>query len=267
VELFQCTIGDCPLVAAAIHAGHALRPAVAERIALDDAARLREEDPFTDRLAELLPTHFIGRRSRFEVDLNRPREHAVYNKPEDAWGLSVWHSPVTNALIAESLANYDLFYKTAHTVLHELIGRHGRVVVLDIHSYNHCRAGQGCAANEKENPEVNIGTGSLDRTTWGPLVDRFITDLRAFDAGGRELDVRENVKFFGGHFSKWIHAMFPGQACAIAIEFKKTFMDEWTGDLDLAKFDALSAALESTFPGILAELEETSVGKVEPLAL
>jgi hypothetical protein len=61
--------------------------------------------------------------------------------------------------------------------------------------------------------------------------------------------------------------MFPGQACAIAIEFKKTFMDEWTGELDLAKFDVLSAGLESTFPGILAELEETSVGKVEPLAL
>jgi hypothetical protein len=37
--------------------------------------------------------------------------------------------------------------------------------------------------------------------------------------------------------------------------------------LDLAKFDVLSAALESTFPGILAELEETSVGKVETLRL
>ncbi|MGD9634724.1 MAG: N-formylglutamate amidohydrolase, partial [Pirellulales bacterium] len=77
MELFQFTIGDCPLVAAAIHAGHALRPAVAERVALDDAARLREEDPFTDELSKLVPTHFIGRRSRFEVDLNRPREQAV----------------------------------------------------------------------------------------------------------------------------------------------------------------------------------------------
>lgn len=254
MQLFELSVGDCPLVAAAIHAGHALRPAIAELVALDEAVRLREEDPFTDELARLAPTHFFGRRSRFEVDLNRPREQAVYKKPEDAWGLSVWREPLPNAVVAESLANYDLFYKTAHTVLHELICRHGRVVVLDIHSYNHCRDGRGCAADETENPEVNIGTGSLDRTAWGPLVDRFIADLRAFDAGGRRLDVRENVKFFGGHFAKWIHAMFPGQTCAIAVEFKKTFMDEWTGQPDEARVDHLARALAMTFDPIRESL-------------
>ena len=31
-----------------------------------------------------------ARRSRFEVDLNRPREEAVYRVPEDCWGLDVW---------------------------------------------------------------------------------------------------------------------------------------------------------------------------------
>jgi N-formylglutamate deformylase len=67
------------------------------------------------------------------------------------------------------------------------------------------------------------------------------------------------VKFFGGHFPRWIHATFPGQACALAVEFKKTFMDEWTGELDRKHFAALQAALRSTFPGLLVELRKLGV--------
>lgn len=263
--LFDLTVGDGPLVAAAIHAGHALRPAVAEFVALDEAARLQEEDPFTGELAALVPTHVIGGRSRFEMDLNRPREQAVYQQPEDAWGLTVWREKLPAAVVAESLANYDFFYKSVHTVLHELERRYGCVVVLDLHSYNHCREGQGCKADAEENPEINVGTGSVDRSIWGPIVDRFIADLRGFDFGGRSLDVRENVKFVGGHFPRWIHSSFPGQVCAIAVEFKKTFMDEWTGELDRAHFERLRAALRSTFPGIYEVLGECCVGTKSPI--
>jgi N-formylglutamate deformylase len=258
--LFNITVGDGPLVAAAIHHGHALRPALAEHMTLDEATRLREEDPFTGELAELVPTHFVGGRSRFEMDLNRPREQAVYQKPEDVWGLSVWQEKLPAAAVAESLANYDLFYKTVHTVLHELVCRHGRVVVLDLHSYNHCHDGEGCVADVATNPEVNVGTGSIDRSAWGPIVERFIADLRGFDFLGRPLDVRENVKFFGGHFPRWIHTTFRGQACAIAVEFKKTFMDEWTGELYRPHFVALQTALRSTFPGLLEVLRECEAG-------
>lgn len=260
MELFNVVVGDGPLVAAAIHDGHALRPTVAERMALDEATRLREEDPFTGELARLVPTHFVGGRSRFEVDFNRPREQAVYQKPEDAWGLSVWRKELPAAVVAESLANYVLFYKTVHTVLQELIRRHGRVVVLDLHSYNHCREGRGRTADAAENPEVNVGTGSVDRSAWGPLLERFIADLRGFEFRGRQLDVRENVKFFGGQFPRWIHATFRGQACAIAVEFKKTFMDEWTGELDRPHFDALQVALRSTLPGLIEVLRECDAG-------
>ena len=60
-----------PVVATAIHAGHDLRPAVASCIALDDSTRLREEDPFTDRLTSVGGSTVVVHRSRFEVDLNR----------------------------------------------------------------------------------------------------------------------------------------------------------------------------------------------------
>jgi N-formylglutamate amidohydrolase len=260
MKLFDLTVGEGPLVAAAIHEGHLLRPAAMEWVALSDAERLREEDPFTGELAKLAPTYVIGRRSRFEMDLNRPREQAVYRKPEDAWGLTAWRGELPAAVVTESLANYDLFYKTVHTVLHELVRRHGCIIVLDLHSYNYCRDGQGRPADAAENPEVNVGTGSVDRSIWGPVVERFMTDLRAFDFHGLQLDVRENVKFFGGHFPRWMHATFPGQVCAIAVEFKKTFMDEWTGELDRTHFEALREALQSTFPGLLEMLREGCVG-------
>jgi N-formylglutamate amidohydrolase len=257
MDVFHLSAGEGPLIAAAIHSGHDIRPDVAALMALDDMERLREEDPLTDELAALVPTRLIGRRSRFEMDLNRPRDQAVYRTPDDAWGLTVWRKKLPNAFVAESLANYELFYATTKALIDQFAKRYGRVVVLDIHSYNHRRAGaDGAEADPDENPEINLGTRSVDRADWGSLVDRFVDDLRACHFLGRKLDVRENVKFFGGHFSQWINSTFPGRACAIAIEFKKTFMDEWTGEAFPPRLEALKSALQSTFPGLLAALAE-----------
>src|SRR5690606_32352932 len=127
-----------------------------------------------------------------------------------------------------------------------IIDRHGYVVVLDIHTYNHKREGaNGPEANPIENPEVNIGTSNMDRKRWAPVVDKLMEDLRRYDYNGRHLDVRENVKFKGGYFSNWIHSEFP-ESCSIAIEFKKFFMDEWTGELDHKQHQTILNALEAT---------------------
>jgi hypothetical protein len=64
------------------------------------------------------------------------------------------------------------------------------------------------------------------------------------------LDVRENVKFKGGELSKWVHRTFPTTGCCLAVEFKKTFMNEWTGALDEAHIAGLAAAVASTLPGL-----------------
>ena len=68
------------------------------------------------------------------------------------------------------------------------------------------------------------------------------------------MDVRENVKFQGGHVSRWAHETFPRSACVLAIEFKKFFMDEWTGAPDWDAITSIRKALESAVPGILAQL-------------
>lgn len=248
--------GDWPLVAAAIHNGHAVRDEVAARLALSDAERLREEDPFTDRFASVAETRIVGLRSRFEVDLNRPRDRAVYQKPEDAWGLHVWAASPPEDFVARSLAAYDAFYEEVERVLRRLEAQHGRFIVFDIHAYNHRRDGpEAPPADLEQNPEVNVGTGTMQRECWAPVVDRFISDLRAAEVQGRLLDVRENVKFQGGYFPEWIHTTFPETGCALAIELKKTFMDEWTGKPNEAAIDALREALASTIPGVLGALE------------
>ena len=247
--------GNGPLVATAIHAGHALRDSLSAHQAIDQAARLREEDPFTDEWTVVAPTSVVSLRSRFEVDLNRPRDKAVYRQPADAWGLKIWEGDLPDSAISESLAEYDAFYEAMRNLLSRVEQECGRFVVLDLHTYNHRREGPDApAADEAANPQVNVGTGTMDRTRWAPVVDRFIAELRAYEFPGGRLDVRENVKFRGGQFSRWVHETFPRTGCALAIEFKKFFMDEWTGQEDRDLVRTIGEALHSTTQGVLEQL-------------
>jgi len=254
-SLWEVDEGDGPLVATANHAGHALRDEIAALMALPEEVRLREEDPFTDQWTNIAPTRIRPNRSRFEVDLNRPRDEAVYRKPEDAWGLQVWKSALPVDAAERSLAEHDAYYETLRPIFGRKAEEHGAFVVFDLHSYNHLRDGaEGAPADPAGNPEVNIGTRTMDRARWAPVVDRFIEDLSAFDFLGRRLDVRENVKFGGRELARWTHANFPESGCVLAVEFKKFFMNEWTGHLDKEQHDAIGRALASTIPGILEAL-------------
>jgi len=254
-EIFE---GDAPIAATAIHDGHTLRPELLAISGLSQADRLREEDPYTGVWTRVVTgPRIVVRQSRFECDLNRPRERAVYRVPGDAWELPLWKEELPAPFVARSLAVYDAFYADAQRVFAAMAKRHRRFLVLDLHSYNHRRGGANAAFDDpEENPEVNVGTGSLDRGRWGALVDRFIGDLAAFDFLGRQLDVRENVKFRGGHLSRWIHANFADSACCLAIEFKKFFMDEWTGAIDAREYEAIPRALEAALPGLRESLQK-----------
>lgn len=258
-KIWKTQKGDGPLVATAIHNGSDVRNEVASLMALSHESKLREEDPFTEEWTSIGNTKIVGLRSRFEVDLNRPREKAVYIKPEDAWGLEVWKSEPSQELVNVSLAEYDAFYTEVKEILSDIEKQFNYFVVFDLHSYNHRRDGaSGPIADPNENPEVNIGSGTINKEIWAPLVERFITDLRNYNYFGRNLDVRENVKFKGGQLSRWIHENFPKSGCSLSIEFKKFFMDEWSGVPDKKQIEEIKLALQSTVPGVLFELNKLS---------
>jgi len=256
-DAYTVSSGEGPILATAIHNGHDVRPELSDLLALSEDERLREEDPFTGRWTYISPNRIILNRSRFEFDLNRPREKAVYIKPEDAWGLNVWKSPPEDATVETSLAHYDRFYEDLRVALTELETRYGGFVVYDIHSYNHRRNGpEEEPEDPMANPEVNLGTGSMDREFWAPVADVFMDCMSRFDFSGRNLDVRENVKFKGGWLSQWVHRNFPRTGCCLAVEFKKIYMDEWTGEPFEERIELIRRALDMTVKPVGEGLDE-----------
>jgi hypothetical protein len=233
--------GEGPVAAAAIHDGHGLRAEIAERMVLTDADRLREEDPFTGQAVRGVPTHFIAHRSRFEADLNREPETAVYRTPEQCWGLNVWGAPLEDEVVARSLDYHRGFYAMVGATLDEIAADHPRFVLLDVHSYNHRRDGPDAPPTPAEKaPEINIGTFSMPRADWAWLLDPLMEAMHDYDFGGRHLDVRENVAFQGkGELTRFVHQRYPGVGCAIAVEFKKFYMDEWSGEPDPAALEQM----------------------------
>jgi N-formylglutamate deformylase len=242
-EDFVFDVGAGQMVWTAVHAGHELRAGLLDVVALDPSTRLREEDPFTDRMLGECGTRVVVRRSRFEVDLNRPREQAVYRVPDEAFGLDVWKRELRPEELEESRRIHDAFYTCLSTHLDRLAA-HGRFLVLDVHSYNHRRGGPNALAEPAAgNPEVNVGTGAFDGHRWERTVATFVESLSDQRVRDHRLDVRVNVRFRGGYLCRWVVERYPDIACPLAIELKKVFMDEWTGRCDDAHVSELREAL------------------------
>ena len=240
--------GPGPVVATAIHDGHLVGTAALAEMALDDAGRLREEDPFTGEALKDLPTYTIANRSRFEVDLNRARETAIYRTPEQSWGLQVWRAEPSGPVCRDALAYHDSYYAHIVSVLDDVARQHSKFVLLDVHSYNHRRDGADAAPTPQgDAPDINIGTISMPRDEWSFLLDPLMDAMREYNFLDRKLDVRENVAFQGkGEQTRFVHERYPGKACAIALEFKKIYMDEWTGEPDPRAIAAMRGLLRRT---------------------
>lgn len=245
------------ILGTAIHDGHGMRPDTLALTALSDEQRLREEDPFTEYLIRDLPNRIVVHRSRFEVDLNRGRDQSVYLTPEQCWGLTAWRGQLPDDVVETSRGQHDDYYEMLATTLRQMEKRHGAFVVLDVHSYNHRRHGpEAPPTPQDEAPDINIGTYSMDEGRWGHVVDALMEHLARGLIDGRRLDVRKNVAFKGmGEQTRFIHHAFPQSGCAIAIEFKKIFMDEWTGQPNLNVLAQLRSLLADATPVIEKALE------------
>lgn len=177
--------------------------------------------------------------SRFAVDLNRNPAKAVYLTPEDCWGLNARTSPIPEALLAELRGDYQSWYALLDYQIDRLLKLHPFLVILDLHSYNHRRGGPDAEVDPQAgNPDIIIGRSNLQERHYAAA-----EDLRARLDGqlllGQPLDCRADVKFTGGNLSRWLNSRHPERLICLAIEFKKIFMDEWSGRLDLPAFQSL----------------------------
>ncbi len=234
-----------PIVATAIHAGHELRPETAAVMALDEEVRRREEDVGTATVAASYSANVVVHRSRFEVDLNRERGEAVYSGPDDAWGLDVWEGSFDVSVAERSRRLHDGFYRRLASVIEATCARHGGFVLYDIHSYNHRRGPDREPAPVAGNPLINLGTGSLPRR-WRPVAEAFLKATRAATFGGVSVDAGENVRFEGRHLAAFVHTRYGDVGCALAIELKKVYMDEWTGEIQPEALAELGTVLGAT---------------------
>jgi len=242
-----------PLVCTAIHNGHSLSTPVKDNCGLSEDYRAREEDLRTGYFTRIGVNRIVQNRSRFEYDLNRTRDRAFYLDPGDAWGLVVRKELPDKELIENCLTHYDIFYRRVRLFFKEMLKCYSSFCVLDIHSYNHHRRGPDEPLDDPaKNPEIILGTSNMPQK-WFPLVDQLRERLTSYEFMGRRLDVRINIKFPGGHFPRWIHDNYGNRVCAVAIEYKKIFMNEWTGEFYPEVLRELRQALKSTKPFILKQ--------------
>lgn len=257
-EDWDILIGDGPVIATAIHDGHAMRPSLHPHLALGADDRRREEDPLTGVLTAVGDVRIRVDPSRFQVDLNRPRDKAVTNDPADTWGLQVWRDRLPEDELERSLAEHDRFYAMVTELIDRMLERWDALLLIDIHSYNHRRDGADAApAPQADNPDIELGVTTLDPARWGTVAERFGQVLRQGSIGGRTPDVRENVRFpTGGHFPEWVYAKWGERVCTISPEYKKHYMDEWTGQADIAVLEecrrGLADAVAAVRPEFLA---------------
>ena len=241
-----------PFITAAIHSGHQLRPEVRTLTTLSDKQRLREEDPFTDAMAKISMNRLVVNRSRFEVDLNRVRNKAVYLVPDDAWGLQLWKEEPDEKIKRNSMKLYDQFYANLHDYIEKVNNENGYSLIYELHSFNHKRK----KYFDVELPDIIIGTGKINRERWLPVIIKLKETCAKFDFFGRKLRVAENYIFPGGNFSATVAKWFPQKCCTLAIEFRKFFMDEFNGELYPNKFKLIIELLKETIPSVLKEVKE-----------
>jgi hypothetical protein len=244
-ESFQATVNDgaffikienyTHFVCTAIHNGHRMRSSLLDICALDDAQRLREEDPYTADIIANMPITVVANDSRYEYDLNRPPETCVY---EEAWGQAVWCEPLSDAEKAASLAKHTAFYTVLGTLYETLESLHPLVLVYDVHSYNCQRPGMG------DVPLFNIGTEQLDTQRWQDVIDRWVARLGSISLPGIAVRAAINEVFFGrGYQATFIGNNFHN-TLVLPTEVKKSFMDELTGEPRPAVLERLHAEFE-----------------------
>lgn len=206
-----------PYVCAAVHDGHQFRRELWGNCLHTEYDRWFEEDPATKEMIHSHPIVIAGCDSRFEYDLNRDPENAIF---DDAWGKKLWKEPLPKHQREKSLEKHSNFYKVVQALISKLESKFETVIVYDIHSYNWLRW-------DREVPVINLGTSNIDNERFGDFVEHWRTTLSELKLPHiAETTSKINDTFSGnGYFLKYITKNFKN-TLVLATEFKKIYCDE-----------------------------------------
>ena len=217
-----------PCFGLAIHAGHRVREELLSKMAIDEREREYEEDTFVDEFISDYPMQMIALDSRYEYDLNRSSDQAVYLKPFQSWGKKVWRTPPTKEELAISYQKWDEFHELLDYMIGESIKQHGKTLVFDMHSYNFQR--KSFFGKEKQLPLFNVATSEKDHKKYKKVIDLTLSELQTVEIPGHATTVKENEVFVkDGAVATSIESKFD-QALVLPIEVKKVYMNEHTGE-------------------------------------
>ena len=207
-----------PYVCAAVHDGHQFRKELWDNCLHTEYDRWFEEDPCTKQMVKTHPIVIAGCDSRFEYDLNRDPEYAIY---EDAWGKKLWKEPLSSEQHDLSLDKHATFYVVVHALIKKLEEKFGHIIVYDMHSYNWKRW-------DREVPVINLGTSNIDNNKYGDIAESWRESLSGLELPHKINSTSKiNDTFHGnGYFLKFITQNFK-QTLVLATEFKKIYCDEY----------------------------------------
>ncbi|OBX26531.1 N-formylglutamate amidohydrolase [Gelidibacter algens] len=215
---FTIKIDDyVPYACAAIHNGHQFRKELWSKCLHSEYDRWYEEDPKTKNMLKPHPIVISGLDSRFEYDLNRDPDTAIY---EDAWGKQLWKEPLTEDEKSRSLEKHQNFYKVVYALIKTLEMKFGCCIVYDMHSYNWKRW-------DREVPTWNLGTSNIDNERYRNSVEDWRKELSEIKLpNGIPTTAKVNDTFQGnGYFLKFITNNFDN-SLVLATEVAKIYCDE-----------------------------------------
>ncbi|MBD3636319.1 MAG: DUF1704 domain-containing protein [Crocinitomicaceae bacterium] len=228
-----------PFVCTAIHDGHNFREELQDNIIHTEYERWYEEDPKTLEFISSFPIVLAGKDSRFEYDLNRPPETAVY---KDAWGKPVWKKALTARERTTSLSKHENFYRVVEALITKLEKLFKACVVYDIHSYNYKR-------HERDVPVFNVGTERIDVKKFGNVKNAFLKGLASIELPDIKNTTAENDVFMGrGYLLQFVTEKFDN-TLVLATEIKKIYCNEETGEY----FSQVIDSIRESFKKVILE--------------
>jgi len=230
---FTVKIDDyVPYACGAVHDGHQFRSELWDNCTHTQYERWFEEDPATKEMVKTHPIVIAGMDSRFEYDLNRAPDSAIF---DDAWGKKLWHKPLSDEMKNKSLQKHTNFYKVVHALIGKLEEKFGVCIVYDMHSYNWKRW-------DREVPTWNLGTSNIDNKRFAKEIESWRDVLGTMELPNGILSTSKiNNTFHGnGYFLKYITEHFKN-TLVLATEVKKIYCDE----LNQIMFPEVVAAIEN----------------------